>query len=56
MNKLIPKVYRTTNWPFYNKALINRGNILIWFDPTTQWYGQPQGEHGQNQTYSDVAM
>jgi len=56
MNKPIPKVYRTTNWSSYNKALINRGNISIWFDPTTQWYAQPQGKHGRNQTYSDAAI
>ncbi|MFX6857593.1 IS5/IS1182 family transposase, partial [Acinetobacter baumannii] len=28
-----PKTYRTTNWSSYNRALINRGNISIWFDP-----------------------
>ena len=41
MNKPIPKVHRITNWFSYNKALINRGNISILFDPTTQWYVQP---------------
>ena len=43
MNKPAPKVYRTTNWSSYNRALINRGNLSIWFDPTTQWYAQPKG-------------
>ena len=38
MNKSTPKIYRTTNWSSYNRALINRGNIAIWFDPATQWY------------------
>ncbi len=33
MNKPTPKIYRTTNWSSYNRALINRGNIAIWFDP-----------------------
>ena len=56
MNKPTPKIYRTTNWSFYNKALINRGNISIWFDPKTQWYAQPKGKHGRNQTYSDAAI
>ncbi|MDA3538421.1 IS5/IS1182 family transposase, partial [Acinetobacter baumannii] len=41
MNKPTPKTYRTTNWSSYNRALINRGNISIWFDPNTQWYAQP---------------
>ncbi|PSE27162.1 IS5/IS1182 family transposase, partial [Acinetobacter baumannii] len=27
MNKSTPKIYRTTNWSSYNRALINRGNI-----------------------------
>ena len=56
MNKLTPKIYRTTHWSSYNRALINRGNISIWFDPKTQWYAQPNGKHGRNQTYSDVAI
>lgn len=33
MNKPTPKIYRTSNWSFYNRALINRGNLSIWFDP-----------------------
>lgn len=45
MNKPTPKIYRTTNWPTYNRALINRGNIAIWFDPKTQWYAQPKSRH-----------
>ena len=56
MNKPAPKIYRTTNWSSYNRALMNRGNISVWFDPTTQWYAQPQGKHGRNQTYSDTAI
>ncbi|WP_257226779.1 MULTISPECIES: IS5 family transposase [unclassified Acinetobacter] len=56
MNKSTSKIYRTTNWPSYNRALINRGNISIWFDPKTQWYAQPKGKHGRNQTYSDAAI
>ena len=56
MKKPAPKLYRTTNWSVYNRALINRGDISIWFDPTTQWYAQPQGKHGRNQTYSDIAI
>ncbi|EPX1125608.1 IS5 family transposase, partial [Acinetobacter baumannii] len=46
----------TTNWSSYNRALINRGNISIWFDPNTQWYAQPQDKQGRNQTYSDKAI
>ncbi|MFW1736875.1 IS5 family transposase [Acinetobacter sp. ULE_I001] len=56
MNKPRPKVYRTLNWSSYNRALINRGNIAIWFDPNTQWYEQPHGKQARNQTYSDTAI
>lgn len=49
MNKPTPKIYRTTNWSSYNRALINRGNISVWFDPKTQWYAQSQGKQGRNQ-------
>jgi len=56
MNKPLPKIYRTLNWSSYYRALINRGNIAIWFDPNTQWYEQPHGKQGRNQTYSDTAI
>ncbi|HAV5523071.1 IS5/IS1182 family transposase, partial [Acinetobacter baumannii] len=53
MKKPTHKIYRTTNWPAYNRALINRVNIAIWFDPVTQWYAPSKGKQGRNQTYSD---
>ena len=56
MTKPTPKIYRTTNWSSYNQALINRGNISIWFDPTTEWYAHPKGKKGRNQTYSDAPI
>ncbi|NAS07202.1 IS5 family transposase, partial [Acinetobacter haemolyticus] len=49
-------MYRTTNWPAYNRALMSRGNIAIWFDPATQWYAPSKGKQGRNQTYSDAAI
>lgn len=56
MNKPTPKIYRTSNWKAYNQALINRGNISIWFDENTQWYAPPQCKQGRDQTYSDTAI
>ena len=56
MNKPTPKIYRTTNWSSYNCALINRGNLTIWFDLNTKWHAQAQGKQGRNQTYSDIAI
>ncbi|UYF81093.1 hypothetical protein LSO59_18685 (plasmid) [Acinetobacter ursingii] len=44
MNKPTSKIYRTTNWSLYNRAVINRGNIAIWFDPATQWYAPLRGK------------
>ncbi len=49
MNKPTPKIYRTTNWSSYNCALINRGNLTIWFDLNTKWHAQSQGKQGRNQ-------
>jgi hypothetical protein len=56
MNKPTHKIYCTLNWSTYNLALINHGNIAIWFDPNTQWYAQPHGKQGRNQTYSDTVI
>lgn len=56
MNKPTPKIYRTTNWSNYNKALIHRGNNSIWFDPATPWYATSKGKQGRNQIYSDTAI
>lgn len=56
MNKLTPKIYRTSNWQAYNNALKNRGNLSIWLDTNIQWYASLKGKHGRNQTYSDTAI
>ena len=56
MKKPTHKIYRTTNWSAYNRALMSRGNIAIWFDPATQWYAPSKGKQGRNQTYSDAAI
>ncbi len=37
MNRLTTIIYYTKNWCFYNRTLINRGKLSIWFDPTTEW-------------------
>ena len=56
MNKPTPKIYHTTTWSSYNRALINHVNIAIWFDPATQWYASSKGKQGRNQIYSDAAI
>ena len=54
MKKPTHKIYRTTNWSAYNRALMSRGNIAIWFDPATQWYAPSKGKQGRNQTYLNL--
>ncbi|PXM33645.1 IS5/IS1182 family transposase, partial [Klebsiella variicola] len=30
--------FKITNWPTYNKALINRGSITFWHEAMQAWY------------------
>ena len=32
--------YKTINWAQYNAALKRRGSLLVWIDPTMQWYAK----------------
>lgn len=50
--------YRLTNWPEYNKALIQRGFITLWLDEQTlaQWYYQGPQSPGGVFRYSDRCM
>lgn len=46
------------NWSLYNKALINRGQVTLWF-PTSiskSWYAKPSGKQGRQCIYSDTAI
>ena len=51
--------YRVKNWPEYNRSLVNRGNLTIWFDEdcVKSWANQEKsGRKGRNNTYSDHAI
>jgi len=51
--------YRIRNWPQYNKALIQRGSITLWFSEETvhKWHQTtPTGKRGRPQIYSDEAI
>lgn len=53
------KQYRIRNWPEYNKALVNRGSLTIWFDEESiaEWHNAPlSGQRGRPQDYSDKAI
>ena len=52
-------IYKIKNWKDYNRALINRGNITIWFseDALKNWYApKGNGERGRPLTYSNVCI
>jgi hypothetical protein len=51
--------YRILNWSKYNKSLINRGDVTLWFseDYLNGWYASEQtGKKGASNLYSDQAI
>lgn len=47
------KVYRVRNWSEYNKGLVSRGSIFVWFDKNQIM--SAEGAHG-NQAYSSALI
>jgi hypothetical protein len=45
--------YRVRNWKDYNRSLINRGNLMIWFseDAVKGWYQKPQKNKKRGRTF-----
>lgn len=56
MSKPTCPTYRTTNWRSYNASLKQRGSLLIWFDPETDWLAAPTGKRGRSATFTDAAV
>jgi hypothetical protein len=53
------KQYRIRNWSEYNRALVNRGSLTVWFGEETiaQWYNiTPSGQRGRPYDYSNTAI
>lgn len=53
------KQYRIRNWREYNKALVNRGSLTVWFDEKciAEWHNTHlSGQRGRPQDYSDTAI
>jgi len=53
------QAYRVRNWKEYNKALVHRGSLTVWFDQDSlqSWYNSEQtGKRGRPQIYSDLAI
>ena len=50
--------YKVTNWPEYNDALRQRGDITIWFTDAAinEWKPAKAGQRGRPQAYSDHAI
>ncbi len=50
--------YRVKNWAKYNTALIQRGNISLWFseDAIQKWIAPKQSRKGRPRLYSDDAI
>jgi Transposase DDE domain len=51
--------YRIRNWRVYNRALINRGRLTVWFDEQTviAWHNTaPTAGPGAPRTYADLAI
>jgi hypothetical protein len=59
--KVSPKYktkYRVKNWPAYDIALRDRGDITVWFDEESicAWNAPPTGRPGGQRRYSDLAI
>lgn len=53
------KSYRIRNWSEYNKALVNRGSLTVWFDAESiaAWHNTDlTGKRGRPVLYSDLAI
>lgn len=51
--------YRVMNWAEYDRALVNRGSLTVWFDAATikdAWTPAPPQGRGKPGLYSDVAI
>jgi hypothetical protein len=51
--------YRIRNWNQYNKSLIQRGNITVWFseDAIKKWAAPREvGKRGRPKLFSDDAL
>ena len=51
--------YRLRNWREYNRALVQRGSLTLWFSAEVLWVWQNSertGKRGHPRTYSDTAI
>nr|VXZ93237.1 Uncharacterised protein [Klebsiella pneumoniae] len=58
-DRSVAKKFKITNWPTYNKALINRGSITFWLDDEAiqaRYESATPSSRGRPQRYSDLAI
>ena len=50
--------YRVGNWPEYDRALVQRGDVTLWLAPDaiTTWEATGVGKRGGQLQYSDLAI
>lgn len=50
--------HRICNWRDYNKSLVQRGSITVWFSEGVieKWHAKPTGKRGRPAVYSDDVM
>ena len=50
--------YHVTNWPAYDRSLVQRGDVTVWMSPAAlaDWNAKPTGQRGGQQKYSDLAI
>jgi len=50
--------YRVANWPAYERALVQRGDVTLWLAPEAiaGWEPGQSGTRGGQRKYSDVAI
>lgn len=52
------KQHRVRNWSDYNKALVRRGSLTLWFNDESlkSWLSTERGRRGRPQLYADLAI
>ena len=50
--------YRVGNWPDYERALVQRGDVTLWLcaDAIAAWTPTPSGRRGRQTKFSDHAI
>ncbi len=50
--------YRVANWPAYNRALVQRGDVTVWVssEAIAAWTPRRSGRRGGQRRYSDLAI